>query len=128
MKIRTIFTGLIITAAIIFAGAGSAHALFDDYEIVSGDISVDRGVNSVIVNVNSDKAIVNINSFNVGLNETIQFNGSNSELLTRVIGGEMSRIDGNLYSNLMLFTLINTAGIYVSDTGNIEARNFILSM
>ncbi|MFC1570619.1 filamentous hemagglutinin N-terminal domain-containing protein, partial [Candidatus Omnitrophota bacterium] len=112
---------------VLFAGTAGLYGLPQDYEVVSGDVSVESTDSTLSFNVTSPKAIINLDNFNIGTTETVNFHGPESELLARVTGGTPSVIEGHLYSDLMLLALINPAGIHVTPTGTIDAANIILS-
>ena len=122
-KILTVSAAILIGASIAAFGIPSS----DEINVVSGDVQIDMTDTVLNVNVSSPKAIINLDSFSIDQGETVNFYGSQSEVLARVTGGEPSVISGNLYSELMLLALVNEAGIHITETGNIEARNIMLS-
>ncbi len=70
----------------------------------------------------SDKAIINWQDFSIAAGESTRFNvpGATSATLSRVTGGNLSAIYGNLSSNGKLI-LVNPNGILVGPTGVIDA-------
>ena len=101
MNVKKLFTTSIITLAIAIAGSAAVYALPSVDEVVSGDVNIQSDGSTMTFNVVSNKAIINLDSFDIGTHETVNFNGPNSEVLARVTGGNASYINGNLYSNCM---------------------------
>ncbi|NQT32176.1 MAG: filamentous hemagglutinin N-terminal domain-containing protein, partial [Candidatus Omnitrophica bacterium] len=127
MNKRQTTNSMIIVLAMIFVGTFSVYALPEGERVISGDVEVKVENGQVTYNVNSSKAIINFDKFNVDTNEQVVFNGPNSEVLARITGGERSYIDGTINSNLLMLALINTAGIHLGPNATLTARNLVLS-
>jgi filamentous hemagglutinin family protein len=87
--------------------------------------ATDKNVLSVEV---SDRAIIDYESFNIEVQERVEFiqPKSSSTLLNRVQGGDPSKILGNLVSNGKVF-LVNPNGVYFGPDAVVDARSFIAS-
>jgi len=81
-----------------------------------------------IVSVQSDKAVVNFQTFDVALNESVTINqiSGSGNLLNNVLGGNPTQILGNLNVSGILF-LINPNGIFIGNNAVIQADKIILS-
>ncbi|MBP9712917.1 MAG: filamentous hemagglutinin N-terminal domain-containing protein [Sterolibacterium sp.] len=77
---------------------------------------------------NSDRAILNWQSFNIGANETVRFHqaSASSSVLNRVLGNDPSQLLGQLQSNGRVW-LINPAGILVGAGARIDTAGFVAS-
>ncbi|MFC1570801.1 filamentous hemagglutinin N-terminal domain-containing protein, partial [Candidatus Omnitrophota bacterium] len=118
-----------ITVAMLFVVRICAFAIpsSDEINVVSGEVNIQHADQSLTFNVQSDKAIINMNSFSVGASETVTFNGPNSEVLARVTGGAPSHIDGALFSDLQILAFVNENGIHIGPEARIEVANIIMS-
>lgn len=78
--------------------------------VVQGDANISP--DNTVVNQNSDKAIINWDSFNINSGETVTFNqnSSSSVVLNRITDGNPTSILGNINANGKVF-LINQSGI-----------------
>ncbi|MCH8526870.1 MAG: filamentous hemagglutinin N-terminal domain-containing protein, partial [Kiritimatiellae bacterium] len=81
---------------------------------------------SLVVSQDTDRLIVNWDSFSVGGGHQVRFDmpGSGSAALNRVLGGSQSMIDGVLQANGRLF-LVNPQGIVVGPGGVVRAHSFV---
>ena len=96
--------------------------------VISGQVDMHASANQLNIHQQSNKAIINWNSFNIGSNEMVQFiqPGIHSALLNRVNGLQPSLIDGLLKANGNVF-LINPNGVLVGASGVIQAQGFLAS-
>jgi filamentous hemagglutinin family protein len=121
---------LLATAALIALGAAPAAAGPNGPSVVGGTVTVQGpGTASVIVNQSSSSAIINWNTFNIGVNESVRFNqpSSSSVALNRVTGGAgPSEILGSLTANGRIF-LINRDGILFGPGAVINTAGFLAS-
>ena len=104
-------------AMALAATAGAAHA--GDGTVVAGNASIARDAagNTSIVQ-GSDRAIIDWNDFSVGAGQWMRFlqPGADSAVLNRVLGGDPSRILGELSGNGRIF-VINPNGLVVGPDG-----------
>ena len=125
------------------AYALDANALPDGGVVVGGSASFDYSTpNELHVQQNTDKAVINWNSFNIGQNATTEFhqNNSNSIAVNRVTGAGLdpTQIMGTLKANGRIVVLdrngvifgkdsqVNVGGI-IASTGNIDDNAFMNS-
>src|SRR5215468_3644305 len=131
---------LLTTAALLALGAAPAAGGPAGGTVVGGTATIQgQGGPSVIVNQSSNAAIINWNTFNIGVNESVRFNqpSSSSVVLNRVTGGlGPSEILGTLTANGRVFVInrdgilfgpsavVNTAG-FLATTHDIRNRDFM---
>ena len=91
-----------------------------------GQAQFSRDDSSLVVSQDTDRLIVNWDSFSVGGGHQVRFDmpGSGSAALNRVLGGTQSMIDGVLSANGRLF-LINPQGVVVGPGGVVRAHSFV---
>ena len=95
--------------------------------VVAGDASISQtDAKTLTIQQNSDKAIINWQSFNIAADEHTHFQqpGSSSIMLNRVVGGGISQIFGQLSANGKV-VLVNPAGIYFGPTARINVASLI---
>ncbi|MCM8791089.1 MAG: filamentous hemagglutinin N-terminal domain-containing protein [Candidatus Omnitrophica bacterium] len=104
-----------------------AIPLPQDPQVESGTATFEIKDNVMSVTA-SDKAVINYSSFSIAANESviITLPDITSSILNRDIGGSASNLGGALTCN-GLFILINTSGIYVAPTANINVGSLVLS-
>src|SRR3989442_4757220 len=81
---------LLTTAALLALGAAPAAGGPAGGTVVGGAATIQgQGGPAVIVNQSSSSAIINWNTFNIGVRESVRFNqpGASSVVLNRVTGG-----------------------------------------
>jgi filamentous hemagglutinin family protein len=93
--------------------------------VSNGNASFVQNGNTLTV-TNSNRAIINWNSFSIGGNENVRFvqPSSTSSVLNRVTGSDPSVLLGSLQSNGRVF-LINPAGILVGQGARIDVAGFV---
>jgi len=119
---------LLITTALTAFGVVPASAGPDGPAVVGGSATVvNPGSTNVIVNQNTDKAIINWRLFDVGVNDHVRFNqpNSGSVILNRVTGGlGPSQILGSIDANGRVF-VINRDGILFGPNAVINTAGFL---
>ncbi|SDK78176.1 filamentous hemagglutinin family N-terminal domain-containing protein [Maridesulfovibrio ferrireducens] len=95
-------------------------------QVVGGDASVSSSGNTMNVQQNSDRAIINWNFFDIGKHESVIFNqpSSSSAILNRIRSGSPSEILGNLKANGQVY-LVNPDGFVFGDTARIDTSGFM---
>jgi len=97
-------------------------------QVVGGDATIQgQGTASVTVNQSSNRAIINWNTFNIGVGEKTQFiqPSSSSVALNRVTGGlGPSQIFGSLKANGQVF-VVNPDGILIGPGAKIDTAGFL---
>ena len=115
--------------------AASIHALFSapgawanptGSQVVNGQVSTARPNASTLNVTNSPGAIINWQGFSIGAGETTRFiqQSASSAVLNRVVGPDISSIQGQLLSNGRVF-LINPAGIVIGPNAVIDTAGFV---
>ena len=119
---------LLLTTALTALALAPAAAGPNGPAVVGGSATVTNpGTANVTVNQQSDKAIINWNMFNVGVNEKVQFVQPNSSSITlnRVIGGfGPSMIYGMIDANGRVF-IINRDGIVFGPNAVVNTSGFL---
>lgn len=119
----------IIAASVHLALAGAyAWANPTGPQVVNGQVGFARPNASTLNVTNSPGAIVNWQAFSIGASELTRFiqQSSSSAVLNRVIGADISQIQGQLLSNGRVF-LINPAGIVVGPGAVVDTAGFVAS-
>ncbi|MBL7155778.1 MAG: filamentous hemagglutinin N-terminal domain-containing protein, partial [Candidatus Omnitrophica bacterium] len=125
---KKIFISNVIFILSFCLSISSLYALPEIDEVASGSATIEYpDANTMKIDA-ADNTIINYNSFNIKENESVIVNlpSATSEILNRVTGGIRSDISGNLSCN-GLFILVNTSGIYVAPTANVNVGSIILS-
>ena len=97
--------------------------------VVHGNVNIGSGAGGNLqIRQNSNKAIIDWNSFSIAQGELTQFRqpGANAAVLNRVTGGDPSAIHGALRANGNVF-VINPNGILVGQSGTIDVHGLVLS-
>src|ERR671923_647866 len=119
---------VLTTAALIALSVAPAAGGPEGGSVVGGAASIQgQGGPAVIVNQTSNSAIINWNTFNVGVKESVRFNqpSSSSVALNRVTGGlGPSEILGTLTANGRVF-LINRDGILFGPSSVVNTAGFL---
>ncbi|RXZ36165.1 filamentous hemagglutinin N-terminal domain-containing protein [Oxalobacteraceae bacterium CAVE-383] len=132
---RALSAGALCAMALASATTAHATAVTDttlptDYSVKYGQVGVSTTGNQMNVNIGTDKAIINWNSFSIGSQAGVDFHfnsaTASSSVLNRVTGNDPSQIMGSLTSNGKVF-LINAAGILVGKTAKIDVAGFTAS-
>lgn len=96
--------------------------------VTSGSATISQNGTTTNIDQTTNKSIINWQNFNVGANETVNFNmpSSSSTSLNRIIGNEASAIYGVINSNGQVF-LVNQNGVYFSKTSQVNTAGFVAS-
>jgi filamentous hemagglutinin family protein len=96
--------------------------------VATGSATISNGPGVVTINQATNKAVIDWQSFSVGAGELTKFvqPSSASATLNRVLGGQMSIIDGSLTSNGQVF-LLNGNGILIGPGGAVSTGGFTAS-
>src|ERR1043165_4014534 len=131
---------LLATTPLLALGLTQASARPEGGDVVGGAATISgQGGPAVVVNQSTGSAVINWNTFNIGVNESVRFNQPNSSsvALNRVVGGlGPSEILGSLTSNARVFVInrygilcgpgsvVNTAG-FLATTNDIKNADFM---
>jgi len=110
--VRRIFISVAVSVPSVFAHAADPSALPSGGSVAAGSASISQAGSRLTVQQQSNRAIVNWNTFNIGANASVNFQqpGAGSVVLNRVSsGGGVSEIYGNLTANGQVF-LVNPSG------------------
>jgi filamentous hemagglutinin family protein len=92
------------------------------------NLSQTQNTNQAVLSViqNSDKAVINWNEFNLGVNASVNFiqPNSSSVILNRVIDSKPSQIYGAITSNGQVF-LSNPNGVYFSPSAQVDVGGLV---
>ncbi len=110
------------------AAQSGASQLPSAAQVVAGQVDIAQGLNRLDVTQQSDRAIVNWQSFDIGQHDIVMIAqpGLESAMLARVVGNAASSIHGQLTANGRLF-LINQNGIVIGRDGVIDTNAFVAS-
>jgi filamentous hemagglutinin family protein len=110
------------------AFALDANALPTQGQVVLGSAAISSIGAAMTITQSTDRAAINWQSFNVGTDARVNVvqNNSQSVLLNRVVGNEMSQIRGQISANGQVI-LVNPNGIVMGPTGRITASAFTAS-
>ncbi|NQT22408.1 MAG: filamentous hemagglutinin N-terminal domain-containing protein, partial [Candidatus Omnitrophica bacterium] len=128
MRTMPISKKIFISCVLLCFSATLAFCLPEVDEVKSGCVEISRP-DACTMQINAtDQAIINYTSFNIAQNESVivMLPTNQDEILNRVTGPDMSSIDGSLSCN-GVFVLINTHGINIGPTANIDAGSLMLS-
>ena len=90
--------------------------------VAAGSATIGAAVNNnLTINQSSQNAIINWNSFSIGVSNTVTFNqpSSSSAILNRVTGNTPSTIAGMLRANGQVY-LVNPNGIAITSSGTVN--------
>lgn len=94
--------------------------------VVAGDATISSSGNNVNITQNSNRAVINWDSFNIGVNETTRFQqpSSNAIILNRVKSNNPSNIAGNIQANGNV-VLVNPNGVVFAKTAKVDVNGLI---
>ncbi|MGC8804677.1 MAG: filamentous hemagglutinin N-terminal domain-containing protein, partial [Candidatus Ratteibacteria bacterium] len=97
--------------------------------VVAGQATISQpGATTMQIDQASQKAIINWQGYSINANELVRYiqPGASAIVLNRVIGGDPSRIYGQIQANGQVF-VINNAGILVGSGAKIDVGSFLAS-
>jgi filamentous hemagglutinin family protein len=117
----------LICAALTACFTQAAVAMPNAPAVVNGSATFSQTGNALTV-TNTDRAIINWNTFSIGSNESVRFiqPSASSSVMNRVLAADPSVLLGSLQSNGKVF-LFNPAGITVGAGARIDVAGFIAS-
>jgi filamentous hemagglutinin family protein len=128
MGLPSVLRLLLAGTALVPFGLGAAFANPLGGNVVSGNATIHgTGTNHVVINQTSQNAVINWQSFNIGLGQITRFNqpNSTSTVLNRVFGDpNPSQILGTLTANGRVF-VINPNGILIGNGAVINTAGFL---
>ncbi len=114
--------------SVLVGNLAYAGELPDGGKVVDGNAHIYQQDSTLHIDQNTDKAIIDWNSFSVGKDSTVNFNQPDREsaTLNRVTGNFTSEIAGRINANGSVF-LVNPNGILITADGTIDTGNFVAS-
>ena len=96
--------------------------------VTAGSDSLDHSGNTLTVNQGSDKLAIDWQSFSIGANHNVTFNqpSASAVALNRVLGSDVSRIQGALNANGHVF-LVNPNGVLFTSTAQVNTGGLVAS-
>ncbi|MCV2349200.1 MBG domain-containing protein [Paucibacter sp. Y2R2-4] len=115
-------------AGMVSAQATGSASLPSGAQVVAGQAQISRVGNVLTVQQNSALLATDWRSFNIGAGHTVNFvqPSSSSVALNRVIGNEVSRIQGALNANGQVF-LLNPNGVLFTPTAQVNVGALVAS-
>jgi len=129
--------GQLAAVAIVLAGglqgahaqqAPPVNALPSQGQIAAGQGQIQQGLNQTTIQQQSNRLVINWDSFNVGADARVQFlqPGRDSIALNRVTGGTVSSIFGQVAANGQVW-LLNPAGIVFGQGARVDVGGLVAS-
>lgn len=115
-------------AAVLLALSGPVLALPEGGEVVAGDATIDVSGDTMQVLQNSQRAILNFQSFDIDSGQTVNFQqpGADAVALNRVLGDRLSEIHGALNANGQVY-LINPNGVVFGNGAEINVGSLVVT-
>ncbi len=121
--------GILAAGSFLLIGAGAMAAdLPAGGQIVGGSGSISTNGTTMTVTQNTARLATNWDSFSIGQGHTVQFNqpSSSSVALNRVLGADVSVIQGALKANGQVF-LLNPNGVLFTPTAQVNVGGIVAS-
>ncbi|WP_299770587.1 YDG domain-containing protein [uncultured Pseudoteredinibacter sp.] len=117
-----------ISTIILLANGQLVLALPTGGTIVQGSAQISESGSVMTVDQESQRTVINWNSFDIDSNETVNFNQPNqsSVALNRIFGSNTSQIFGQLNANGQIF-LVNTNGVTFAPGSQVNAAAIVAS-
>ncbi|MCX8505225.1 MAG: filamentous hemagglutinin N-terminal domain-containing protein [Alphaproteobacteria bacterium] len=111
----------------IYLDADTALAAPQGGIVVGGEATISQGGNRTIIQQSTNRAAIDWQNFSIAADERVSFIvPGGGATLNRVVGNNVSRIDGTLESNGTLY-LVNPNGMVFSASSTVTAQNLIAS-
>ena len=125
---KSLVLPVIFFAILFFLPTAIVMALPTGEQVEDGSATFERPDSNTLNVTTSNQAVINWNSFNIAQHETVNFIQpfSSSQVLNRVMSGEMSTISGNLNANGIV-VLVNPAGIHFTESAKVNVGSLIAS-
>ena len=116
-------SGILVVASPACAGG----MLPSGGHFVAGQGAISGAGNGLTINQSSSHGIIKWQSFSIGAGNTVQFNNGSGATLNRVVGNNLSEIDGQLSATGSVY-LINPQGIIIGPGGKVVTNgSFVAS-
>ena len=123
---RLLVAYLSVALIVLYPLTGTVLANPTGESVVAGSAQFDRAGDALTVTQETDRAVINWESFSIGAGELTQFvqPGMDAAALNRVVGPDVSSLYGTLSANGQIY-LINPHGIIVGPDGVIDVHSFV---
>ncbi|HWK51657.1 MAG TPA: filamentous hemagglutinin N-terminal domain-containing protein, partial [Steroidobacter sp.] len=110
------------------ANAVDSNALPSNATVTAGNVSVSTQGNQLTVDQQTDRAIINWQSFDIGQDAAVRFvqPDVSSVALNRVVGGKASEILGRLDANGQVY-LVNPSGVLFGKSAQVNVGGLVAS-
>ncbi len=108
-----------MAAGLLIPALAQAQALPSGGQVVAGQAGIAGAGPSLTITQTSDKAVIDWSGFSIGQGNAVQFNNGSGATLNRVMGGNLSSIDGLLSATGSVY-LINPNGVIVGKSGVVK--------
>jgi filamentous hemagglutinin family protein len=117
-----------LTAALLLSGPALAADLPTGGNVVAGAGSISQNGSAMTINQQTGKMAVDWQSFSIGKGNSVTFNqpGRDSVALNRVLGPDVSVIQGALNANGQVF-LVNPNGVVFTPTAQVNVGGIVAS-
>jgi filamentous hemagglutinin family protein len=97
-------------------------------QLTAGQAVITQQASSMVVNQQSNRAVLSWDSFNIGQNASVSFQQPNNQsvILNKVSSGNSSQIFGRMSANGQVY-LVNPNGVYFSPTSSVNVGGLIAS-
>ena len=112
--------------AVLAALSNSAYALPQGGKVTVGDASIQDAGDSMNIHQDSQRVVLDFDSFSVDANETVNYIQPNSDsvALNRVLGSELSEIHGAINANGHVY-LINPNGVLFGEGAQVNVGGLV---
>ncbi|HEY7771770.1 MAG TPA: filamentous hemagglutinin N-terminal domain-containing protein, partial [Marinagarivorans sp.] len=103
-----------------------SYALPEGGQVVAGDARIDNAGDAMNIQQDSQRVIIDFESYNIAGHETVNYNQPNSDAvaLNRVLGSDLSAIDGTINANGQVY-LINPNGVLFGDGAQVNVGGLV---
>ncbi|ALT78327.1 MBG domain-containing protein [Paucibacter sp. KCTC 42545] len=114
--------------AALICGGASAAGLPTGGQVVAGSATISQSGNTLTINQSSAKLATDWQSFSIGAGQAVNFvqPSSSAVALNRVLGSDVSRIQGSLTANGQVF-LLNPNGVLFTPTAQVNVGGLVAS-
>ena len=128
LRAAALGTTMLAASALAPAFAQAPNARPTGGQVVAGTASISQSTSTTTINQASQRAAVNWNSFNVGSQQSVQFNqpSTTSTTLNTVVGPDPSAIAGRISANGQI-VIVNQAGVVFAQGAQVNAAALVVS-
>jgi filamentous hemagglutinin family protein len=118
--------GAVQTALWALLALGHAQAGPQNGVVKAGAATISTGGATTTINQSSDRAVIDWSAFSIASGESVIFNqpSSQSAILNRVTGNQVSMLEGSLTANGQVY-LVNPNGVLIGQGATLDVGSFI---